>query len=133
MRSSRRKRTQYVLNLRDKVEALQQRKADALEENTLLKQLNSLWTRLCEEVEAEIQAGVRAQIGDAMTKAGAVFCADAKGESACAEESDESAQPGKELALSAAELELMQSASADRLSGLMTAGGASPGQTGQGI
>ena len=130
MRSSRRKRTQYVLNLRDKVEALQQRKADALEENTLLKQLNSLWTRLCEEVEAEIQAGVRAQIGDAMTKAGAVFCAGAKGESARAEESEESAQPGKELALSAAELELMQSVSADRLSGLMTAGGASPGQTG---
>ena len=131
MRSSRRKRTQYVLNLRDKVEALQQRKADALEENTLLKQLNSLWTRLCEEVEAEIQAGVRAQIGDAMSRASAAagICAGAGEESACVEQS-ECAQGVKESALTGSELELMQQA--DRLGSLMTVGG-SPGETGQGI
>ncbi|TRY77202.1 hypothetical protein TCAL_00089 [Tigriopus californicus] len=63
VRSSRRKRSQYVVNLREKVTDLQQRRKEAQEENALLTQLTSLWMRLCAEVEVEIQEGVRKQLG----------------------------------------------------------------------
>ena len=55
MRSSRRKRNQYVVDLRDHVYDLKKRKQDAITQNELLKQLTSLWERLCSEVESEIQ------------------------------------------------------------------------------
>ena len=59
VRSSRRKRNQYVQSLRDHVTDLKKRKRDATDENRLLKQLSNLWQRLCTEVEAEIKAAKR--------------------------------------------------------------------------
>ena len=63
MRSSRRKRNQYVVDLRDHVFDLKKRKQEAITQNELLKQLTSLWQRLCSEVDSEIQDGVRCQLG----------------------------------------------------------------------
>ena len=63
MRSSRRKRNQYVVTLRDEVSRLRQRTRDAREENALLRQLRALWERTVREVEAEVQDGVRRQLG----------------------------------------------------------------------
>ena len=63
MRSSRHKRSQYVVSLRKEVTDLQQRKKEALEENALLTQLSGLWERLCAEVEEEIQEGVKRKLG----------------------------------------------------------------------
>ena len=63
MRSSRRKRSQYVITLREEVAGLQRRRREAQEERALLGQLTHLWQRLCDEVEAEIQEGVRRQLG----------------------------------------------------------------------
>ena len=62
VRSSRRKRNQYVQDLRQHVDDLKRRKHDAMVENALLKQLTSLWERLCSEVENEIQDGVNKQL-----------------------------------------------------------------------
>ena len=62
MRSSRRKRNQYVVDLRDLVYDLKRRREEAVTQNELLKQLTSLWERLCTEVESEIQDGVRQQL-----------------------------------------------------------------------
>ena len=62
MRSSRRKRNQYVVDLRDTVYELKQRRHEAITQNQLLKQLSGLWERLCSEVESEIQDGVRQQL-----------------------------------------------------------------------
>jgi len=44
------------------VDQLKKRRYDALTENRLLKQLTSLWQRLCSEVENEIQTGVNQQL-----------------------------------------------------------------------
>ena len=63
VRSSRRKRSQYVITLREEVAGLQRRRREAQEERALLRQLTLLWQRLCDEVEAEIQEGVRRQLG----------------------------------------------------------------------
>ena len=63
VRSSRRKRNQYVVDLRDHVFDLKKRKQEAITQNELLKQLTSLWQRLCSEVDSEIQDGVRCQLG----------------------------------------------------------------------
>jgi hypothetical protein len=63
VRSSRRKRNQYVADLRDLVGDLKRRRVDGSTQNELLKQLTSLWERLCSEVENEIQDGVRQQLG----------------------------------------------------------------------
>ena len=63
VRSSRRKRSQYVITLREEVAGLQRRRREAQEEHALLSQLTLLWQRLCDEVEAEIQEGVRKQLG----------------------------------------------------------------------
>ena len=63
VRSSRRKRSQYVVTLREEVAGLQRRRREAQEERVLLGQLTHLWQRLCDEVEAEIQEGVRRQLG----------------------------------------------------------------------
>ena len=52
-----------MVSLRDEVAELRQQRREAEEENHLLKQLHSLWERLCYEVEAEIQVGVRKQLG----------------------------------------------------------------------
>ena len=62
VRSSRRKRNQYVVDLRDTVYELKRRRHEAKTQNELLKQLSGLWERLCSEVEAEIQDGVRQQL-----------------------------------------------------------------------
>ena len=62
VRSSRRKRNQYVVDLRDLVTDLKRRKSEALTQNDLLQKLISLWERLCSEVESEIQDGVRQQL-----------------------------------------------------------------------
>ena len=62
VRSSRRKRNQYVVDLRDLVIDLRRRRHEAMTQNELLKQLNILWERLCSEVESEIQDGVRQQL-----------------------------------------------------------------------
>ena len=62
VRSSRRKRNQYVVDLRDLVYDLKRRREEAVTQNELLKQLTSLWERLCTEVESEIQDGVRQQL-----------------------------------------------------------------------
>ena len=62
VRSSRRKRNQYVVDLRDLVCDLKRRRQDAMTQNELLQQLTCLWERLCTEVEAEIQDGVRQQL-----------------------------------------------------------------------
>ena len=62
MRSSRRKRNQYVVDLRDTVYELKRRRHEAKTQNELLKQLSALWERLCSEVESEIQDGVRQQL-----------------------------------------------------------------------
>ena len=50
MRSSRRKRNQYVVDLRQNVEDLKTRKREAHEQNNLLRTLTMLWERLCSEV-----------------------------------------------------------------------------------
>ena len=52
-----------MVTLREEVTGIQRRRREAAEENVLLKQLNGLWQRLCDEVEAEIQEGVRNQLG----------------------------------------------------------------------
>lgn len=62
VRSSRRKRNQYVVDLRDTVYELKRRRHEAKTQNELLKQLSALWERLCSEVESEIQDGVRQQL-----------------------------------------------------------------------
>ena len=62
VRSSRRKRNQYVVDLRDLVTDLKRRKSEAFTQNDLLKKLIGLWERLCSEVESEIQDGVRQQL-----------------------------------------------------------------------
>ena len=62
VRSSRRKRNQYVQSLRDHVTDLKKRKHDGLTQNKLLKQLANLWQRLLAEVEAEVRAGVQRQM-----------------------------------------------------------------------
>ena len=62
VRSSRRKRNQYVVDLRDLVTDLKRRKSEAETQNDLLKKLITLWDRLCGEVESEIQDGVRQQL-----------------------------------------------------------------------
>ena len=62
VRSSRRKRNQYVVDLRDLVFDLRRKRQEAVTQNELLKQLTSLWERLCSEVESEIQDGVRQQL-----------------------------------------------------------------------
>merc|ERR1719230_1975406 len=56
VRSSRRKRNQYVQNLREHVTDLKKRKHDGMVQNKLLKQLATLWQRLIAEVEEEIKA-----------------------------------------------------------------------------
>ena len=63
VRSSRRKRNQYVVDLREHVIDLKKRKQDACTQHQLLVQLTNLWERLCSEVETEIQDGVRHQLG----------------------------------------------------------------------
>ena len=63
MRSSRRKRNQYVVDLRHHVDDLRKRRKDLEVEHSLLEQLTSLWERLCKEVETEIQEGVKQQLG----------------------------------------------------------------------
>ena len=50
VRSSRRKRNQYVVDLRQNVEELKKRKKEAQEQNNLLRTLTILWERLCSEV-----------------------------------------------------------------------------------
>jgi len=55
VRSSRRKRSQYVAGLRDEVDRLHERRRECQEENGLLTQLHGLWSRLVTEVESEIQ------------------------------------------------------------------------------
>ena len=50
VRSSRRKRNQYVVDLRQNVDELKRRKKEGLEQNTLLRTLTVLWERLCSEV-----------------------------------------------------------------------------------
>jgi len=55
VRSSRRKRSQYVAGLKDQVERLRGRRRECQEENGLLTQLHTLWSRLVAEVEEEIQ------------------------------------------------------------------------------
>ena len=42
---------------------MQKRRNDLEVEHSLLEQLTSLWERLCKEVEAEIQEGVKQQLG----------------------------------------------------------------------
>ena len=56
VRSSRRKRNQYVQNLREHVTDLKKRKHDGMVQNKLLKQLATLWQHLIAEVEEEIKA-----------------------------------------------------------------------------
>ena len=51
------------MDLRDHVFDLKKRKQEAITQNELLKQLTSLWQRLCSEVDSEIQDGVRCQLG----------------------------------------------------------------------
>ena len=63
VRSSRRKRNQYVVDLRHHVDDLRKRRNDLEVEHSLLEQLTSLWERLCKEVENEIQEGVKQQLG----------------------------------------------------------------------
>ena len=63
VRSSRRKRNQYVVDLRHHVDDLRKRRNDLEVEHSLLEQLTSLWERLCKEVESEIQDGVKQQLG----------------------------------------------------------------------
>ena len=63
VRSSRRKRNQYVVDLRHHVDDLRKRRNDLEVEHSLLEQLTSLWERLCKEVESEIQEGVKQQLG----------------------------------------------------------------------
>ena len=62
VRSSRRKRNQYVVDLRDLVTDLKRRRQEAVTQNELLKQLIPLWERLVSEVETEVQDGVRHQL-----------------------------------------------------------------------
>ena len=50
VRSSRRKRNQYVVDLRQNVDELKRRKKEASEQNNLLRTLTVLWERLCSEV-----------------------------------------------------------------------------------
>lgn len=52
-----------MVDLRDHVTDLKRKRLEASTENDLLKQLTSLWERLCAEVESEIQEGVRKQLG----------------------------------------------------------------------
>ena len=56
------------MGLREQVADLMKRKREANDQNTLLKTLHSLWERLCSEVEAEIQEGVRKQLGIELNK-----------------------------------------------------------------
>lgn len=51
-----------MASLRQEVSELIDRRKEAQEENALLKKLHGLWERLCTEVEAEIQEGVRRQV-----------------------------------------------------------------------
>ncbi len=62
VRSSRRKRNQYVVGLREEVKDLKRRRKECQEENQLLRQLHGLWARLVQETERELQAGVHSQI-----------------------------------------------------------------------
>ena len=50
VRSSRRKRNQYVVDLRQNVDELKRRKKEGMEQNNLLRTLTVLWERLCSEV-----------------------------------------------------------------------------------
>lgn len=61
VRSSRRKKSQYVVSLRQEVQDLKQKKREAEEANQLLKQLKSLWEQTLREVEAEFLEGVKKQ------------------------------------------------------------------------
>jgi len=61
VRSSRRKRNQYVVDLRHNVDDLKRRKKEASEQNILLRTLTVLWERLCSEVEEELKEGINTQ------------------------------------------------------------------------
>lgn len=62
VRSSRKKRSQYVVGLRREIEDLKNLVQEAQGENCLLRQLADLWGRLCSEVEVEVQEGVSRQL-----------------------------------------------------------------------